>query len=117
MKTWGRWQDMVATVVGGYAVLSPIWTPHNGAAMSAALVFGLLLLLASGWSLGQPGAVAAEYTHAGLGVLMFVSPWVLGYSGMVGAAWTAWVLGVLAAAVGLWAVPESSRAHQAALGH
>jgi hypothetical protein len=80
-------------------------------------VFGLLLLLASGWSLGQPGAVAAEYTHAGLGVLMFVSPWVLGYSGMVGAAWTAWVLGVLAAAVGLWAVPESSRAHQAALGH
>jgi hypothetical protein len=85
--------------------------------MSAAVVFGVLMLAASMWSLAQPGAVAAEYVHAGLGVLMFISPWVLGYSAMTGAAWTAWVAGVLAVAMGLWAVPESNKAHHTALGH
>ncbi|WP_037080153.1 SPW repeat protein [Pseudonocardia spinosispora] len=116
MKTWTRWQDWTAAVVGAYTALAPIWTTTGAAATATLIVFGVLLLVASLWSLAQPGAASSEYTHAVLGVLLFISPWVLGYSAFVGASWTSWVVGVIAVALGLWAVPES-KLYQAAAGH
>ncbi|MBO0874491.1 MAG: SPW repeat protein [Pseudonocardia sp.] len=118
MKTWTRWQDWVVGVAGLYALLSPIWTTTGRTAMITLIVFGALLVLASLWSLAQPGAVSSEYVHAGLGVLLFISPWVLGYfTTYLAASWTAWVVGAIGVILGLLAVPESTKAHQAAVGH
>ncbi|GAA5157243.1 SPW repeat protein [Pseudonocardia eucalypti] len=117
MKAWTRWQDWAVAVVGAYAALCPLWTITNDPAMTSLIVLGVLLVLASLWSLAQPGAVSSEYVHIALGVLMFVAPWVLGYSMLTGASWTSWVVGVLAAGLGLWALPESNKAHHAAMGH
>jgi len=117
-KAWTRWQDWAAAVVGAYAALSPIWTPADQVATGTLVVFGVLILLASLWSLWRPEAVISEYGHAVLGVLLFLAPWVFGYYGSFPmAAWTSWVVGVLTVALGLWAVPESNRAHRAALSH
>ena len=117
-KAWSRWQDWVAVVVGAYTVLSPIWTAVDQAAGTTLVVIGVLILLASLWSLGRPGAVSSEYGHAVLGVLLFLAPWVFGfYAAFPAAAWTAWVAGVITVALGLWAVPESNRAHRTALSH
>ncbi|HEY2095800.1 MAG TPA: SPW repeat protein [Pseudonocardia sp.] len=117
VKTWTRWQDWVVGVAGLYALLSPIWTEHGSGTTGTLIVFGALLVLASLWSLAQPGTVASEYVHTALGVLLFISPWVFGYASFAGAAWTSWVVGVVAAALGLWAAPESTKVHRAAVGH
>jgi hypothetical protein len=118
MKAWTRWQDWVVGVAGLYALLSPIWTTTGRTEMITLIVLGALLVLASLWSLAQPGAVSSEYVHAGLGVLLFISPWVLGYfTTYLEASWTAWVVGAIALVLGLLAVPVSSKAHHAAVGH
>lgn len=117
MKTWTRWQDWTAAVAGAYTALAPLWTETSRAAAATLIIFGVLLLVASLWSLAQPGAVSSEYVHAVLGVLLFISPWVLGYTALMGASWTSWVVGVIAVALGLWAVPDSKHYHQAAAGH
>ena len=117
VKTWTRWQDWVVAVVGAYTALSPIWTATNSAATATLIVFGVLLLVSSLWSLARPGAVSSEYAHAVLGVLLFISPWVLGYAAFAGAAATSWVAGVIAVALGLLAVPESTKVHRAVVGH
>ncbi|HEX4252346.1 MAG TPA: SPW repeat protein [Pseudonocardia sp.] len=117
MKISGRWQDWVVGVAGVYAALSPIWTDQGRGSTATLIVFGVLLVLAAAWSLARPGAVGSEYVHVALGVLLFISPWVFGYAVLAGASWTSWVVGVIAAGLGLWAVPESTKAHQAAVGH
>ena len=117
-RAWTRWQDWVAAVLGAYTALSPIWTATDQVATSTLVVFGVLILLAALWSLAQPGAVVSEYGHVVLGVLLFIAPWVFGYyAAFAGAAWTSWVAGVLTVALGLWAVPESTRIHRAELSH
>lgn len=117
-KVWSRWQDWVAAVLGAYTALASLWTDVDRAATATLVVFGLLILVAALWSLAQPGAVVSEYGHAVLGVLLFLAPWVFGYAAAFpAAAWTSWVVGVLTVALGLWAVPESNRIHQAALSH
>lgn len=78
------------------------------------IVLGALLALASLWSLYDPAAMASEYIHAALGVLMFISPWVFAYTDTMVAAYTSWILGVVAIGVGLLALPESRKAHQIA---
>ena len=117
MKSFGRWQDLVVGVAGVYTALSPLWTDQGRGSAATLVVFGVLLVLAAAWSLAQPGAVSSEYVHTALGVLLFISPWVFGYSALAGASWTSLIVGVIAAALGLWAVPESTKAHQAAVGH
>ncbi|HTF46283.1 MAG TPA: SPW repeat protein [Pseudonocardia sp.] len=116
-KSFSRWQDWVVGVAGLYAALSPIWTEHGRGTTGTLIVFGVLLVLAALWSLAQPGAVSSEYVHTALGVLLFISPWVFGYAAYAGASWTSWVVGVIAAGLGLWAVPESTEVHRAAVGH
>jgi hypothetical protein len=115
MRKWNRWQDWVALVVGVYAFLSPIWTQATMAATWSTIVLGVLLAASALWSLAAPGAVASEYIHAALGLLLFVSPWVLGFAGVAGMAWTAWILGIIALATGIWAIPTSNRAHHRAV--
>jgi hypothetical protein len=117
MKSWARWQDWVVGVAGVYTALSPIWTDQGRGTAATLIVFGVLLVLGAAWSLAQPGAVSSEYVHTALGVLLFISPWVFGYTAFAGASWTSWVVGVIAAALGLWAVPESNKVHQTAVGH
>ena len=117
-KAWTRWQDWAAAVLGAYTALSPIWITADQAVATTLVVFGVLILGASLWSLAQPGAVVSEYGHVVLGVLLFLSPWVFGFYGMYSAAaWTSWVVGVLTVGLSAWAVPESNRLHRAATMH
>lgn len=112
MKKWTRWQDYVALAVGVVMALTPLWSyPGMGGAW-AMVVLGVLLAGTSLWSLYDPGAMASEYAHAAIGVLMFVTPWVFSFTDVRVAAFSAWILGVIAVAAGLAALPESRRAHQ-----
>jgi hypothetical protein len=118
-RSWRRWQDWAAVVIGVLAALSPIVLTVDTAAMWALIAFGVLLVASALWSLAAPGSVASEYVHMGLGVLMFISPWVLGYTDLLGASWTSWIAGVLGVAVGVAALPaaqEEHRHHRGLLG-
>lgn len=115
MRKWTRWQDWVALAIGVYAILSPIWTPTSMAATTSLIVFGVLLGATALWSLAAPGAVASEWAHAALGVLVFVSPWALSFSTLTAMAWTAWAAGILAVAAGLWAVQLTRAGHDKAV--
>lgn len=112
MRSWTRWQDWAAVVIGAYAILSFIWTPTVTVASWSLIVLGALLLINALWSLAAPGAIAAEYIHSALGVLLFISPWVMGFASTTGMAWTAWITGVLALATGIWAIPYSNKARR-----
>lgn len=112
MRKWTRWQDWVALVAGGYAFLSPIWTPTGGRATGTLIVLGVLTAVAALWSLAAPGAVFADGVTALLGVLFFISPWVMGFHTAAPSAWTAWVVGVVTFVVGLWALPQANRLHR-----
>lgn len=111
MKKWTRWQDWAAVVVGGYAILSPIWTTTIAKATWTMVVLGALTVLAGLWSLAMPDNVFSDGAIAVLGVLFFISPWVLAFTGTAAIARTAWLVGVLTFAVGAWAWPQSNRLH------
>src|SRR3954469_12073770 len=97
-RTWTRWEDWAALVIGVLTALSPIVVATDATALWTLIVFGVLIAATALWSLAQPGSVASEYVHGVLGVLLFISPWVLGYSDLMGASWTSWIAGVLTAA-------------------
>ena len=115
-RTWPRWQDWTALVVGVLTALSPIVVATSTAALWTLIVFGVLIAATALWSLAQPGSVASEYVHAVLGALLFISPWVLGYAEFAGASWTSWVAGVLTVAVGLAALPAANAEHRGLAG-
>lgn len=115
-RSWQRWQDWAAVVIGVLAALSPIVVTVDTAAIWALIVLGVLLAASGLWSLAAPGSLAGEYVHVVLGVLLFISPWVLGYTDLVGASWTSWVAGVLAVLVGVAAVPAAQHQHQGLSG-
>ena len=83
-RSWQRWQDWAAVVIGVLTALSPIVTTTDA---------------------------AAAWTMVVLGVLLFVAPWVMSYTDLRGAAWTSWVAGVLAVVVAAFAIPQASSAH------
>ena len=105
MKAMKSWPDGVALVVGLYALLSPLWTNTDTAAMWSLIVLGALIAAASLAPLAGRTMDSMEYAHAALGVLLFIAPWVLGYADLMGAAWTSWVVGVVTVVVGLAALP------------
>jgi uncharacterized membrane protein HdeD (DUF308 family) len=111
-RTWRRWQDWTAVVIGVLTALSPIVVTTDVAALWTLVVFGVLIAAAGLWSLATPGSVASEYVHVALGVLLFISPWVFAYADLAGAAWTSWVAAVLTVAVGLAAVPAANAEHR-----
>lgn len=114
VRAWARWQDWAALVAGVVAVLSVFVVSASTAAVWSLVVLGVLIVASSLWSLTQPGVVATEWVHAALGLLLFLAPFVLMYMGTsMGAAWVSWIAGAVTVVVGLWAVPISSRAHQA----
>jgi hypothetical protein len=111
-RTWTRWQDWAALVIGVLTALSPLVVATNAAALWTLIVFGVLIALSGLWSLAMPGSVASEYVHLALGVLLFLAPWVLGFAALTGASWTAWVAGVLTAVVSGFALPEANAEHR-----
>jgi uncharacterized membrane protein HdeD (DUF308 family) len=115
-RSWHRWQDWTALVIGVLTALSPIVVNTNATALWTLIVFGVLIAATALWSLAQPDSVASEYVHAVLGVLLFISPWVLAYSDLGGASWTSWVAGVLTVAVGLAALPSANAEHRGLAG-
>jgi uncharacterized membrane protein HdeD (DUF308 family) len=115
-RTWRRWQDWAAVVIGVLTALSPIVVLTDTAALWTLVVFGVLIAAAGLWSLAAPGSVASEYVHIVLGVLLFISPWVFGYADLAGAAWTSWVAAVLTVVVGVAAVPAANAEHRGLAG-
>ncbi|WP_029145593.1 SPW repeat protein [Microbacterium luticocti] len=117
MKRWTRWQDWVAAVAGLYAALASIWTtPRTGASMTLMIVFGVLMIAASLWSLAAPAMVSMEWIVAVLGALLFISPWVGAYAANMGAAWTSWICGAVGVVMGLWALAPAEKAHHSSHG-
>ncbi len=112
MRKWTRWQDWVAVVAGGYAILAPIWTDTTTRATWTMIVLGIITALAALASLARPDNMYSDGAVAVLGVLFFIAPWVMGFSGTTAMAWTAWVVGVVSFVVGALAWPESNRAHR-----
>lgn len=112
MKSWSRMQDVVAVVIGVFAVLSPMWLDTNNAARWSLIVLGALVALSGLVHMARPEMGWVEYAMGIMGVLLFISPWVMDYSAMSGAAWTAWVVGVLAVVVAVTGMPMmSARMH------
>ena len=115
-RSWQRWQDWAALVIGVLTALTPIVAATDTAALWTLIVFGVLVAAAALWSLAQPGSAVSEYVHLALGVLLFISPWVFSYTDLTGAAWTSWVAGVLVVAVGLAALPAANAARSGVIG-
>lgn len=115
-RSWQRWQDWAALVIGVLTALSPLVTTTDAAAAWTMVVLGVVLAATSLWSLAAPRSVSSEYVHGVLGVLLFIAPWVMGYSALAGASWTSWVAGVLAVVVAATAVPAANAAHHGAVG-
>ena len=111
-RSWQRWQDWAALVIGVLTALSPLVTTTDAAATWTMVVLGVLVAITALWSLGAPGSVASEYVHGVLGVLLFIAPWVIGYTALVGASWTSWVAGVLIVVVAAAALPAANSAHR-----
>ena len=115
-RSWHRWQDWAALVIGVLTALSPFAVSTDTTALWTLIIFGVLVAATALWSLAQPGSVASEYVHGVLGVLLFISPWVLGYTALTGASWTSWIAGVLTVAVGLAALPAANAEHRGLAG-
>lgn len=115
-RTWHRWQDWAAVVIGVLTALSPLVVTTDAAALWTLVVFGVLIAVSGLWSLAAPGSVASEYVHVVLGALLFISPWVLSYSDLGNASWVSWVAGVLAVAVGVAALPAANAEHHGLAG-
>lgn len=114
-RSWQRWQDWAALVIGVLTALSPLVTTTDAAAAWTMVVLGVLLAATSLWSLAAPRSVSSEYVHGVLGVLLFIAPWVMSYSDLAGASWTSWVAGVLAVLVAASALPSANAAHRGAV--
>lgn len=116
-RSWQRWQDWAALVIGVLTALSPLVTTTNAAAAWTVVVLGVVLAATSLWSLAVPGSVTSEWVHGVLGVLLFLAPWVMGYSMLAGASWTSWIAGVLAVLVAAAALPAATAEHRGAVAH
>ncbi|ALE72724.1 MULTISPECIES: SPW repeat protein [unclassified Pseudonocardia] len=116
-RSWQRWQDWAALVIGVLTALSPLVTATNVAAAWTLVVLGVVLAATSLWSLAVPGSVTSEWVHGVLGVLLFVAPWAMGYSALTGASWTSWVAGVLTVAVAASALPAATAEHRGIVAH
>ena len=116
-RSWQRWQDWAALVIGVLAALSPLVTTTDAAATWTLVVLGVLIAATGLWSLGSPGSVASEYVHGVLGVLLFIAPWVMSYSDLAAASWTSWVAGLLTVLVAAAAVPAATAAHRRVVAH
>jgi hypothetical protein len=111
MKAWTRWQDWVAVVVGLYALLSFLWTPHTTTTMYTTIVLGGLIAIDGLLNLARPGMFQMEGVDVILGILLFIAPWVMGYTAMTAHSWTSWIAGGVAIVVGAWALLISRSIH------
>lgn len=116
-RSWQRWQDWAALVIGVLVALSPLVTTTDAAAAWTLVVLGVLIAATGLWSLAAPGSVASEYVHGVLGVLLFIAPWVMSYSDLSSASWTSWVGGALTVIVAAAALPAANAAHRGAIAH
>ncbi len=114
-RSWQRWQDWAALVIGVLTALSPLVTTTDAAAAWTLIVLGVVLAATALWSLVSPGSVTSEYVHGVLGVLLFIAPWVMSYSDLSGASWTSWVAGALTVIVAATALPAANAAHRGAI--
>jgi uncharacterized membrane protein HdeD (DUF308 family) len=117
VRPWTRPYDWAEVVLGLVAVLSPIWTDTNNAAMWTMIVLGALVAVDGLVSLAMPGLIYGEAVQIVLGVLMFISPWVMSYTEFTGISWTSWVIGVLTVVAGAVAFPAAQSASRTAGQH
>lgn len=114
-RPWTRPHDYAEVVLGVVALLSPIWTDTNNAAMWTMIILGALVALDGLASLAVPGMVYGEGIQIVLGVLMFISPWVMGYTGFNAISWSSWIIGALTVIVGAVALPVAQAAHRSGM--
>ena len=83
--------------------------------LATLVLLGIVVALVALASLAEPDAVALQGLMAAIGVVVFISPWVMSFHTTTGMAWTAWAVGAVSFLGGLAALPESNKAHHAAL--
>lgn len=111
MRSWLRWQDWLAALLGVVVALSPLFTVPTAPATAALVVLGVLLVASAVWSLAEPGSRISEWVHMALGVLLVFAPFLLGYTDQPWAAWTSWIAGVVAIGLGAGALPSAGITH------
>ena len=112
MGQWKRPQDWIMLIGGVYLFLTPWLYGFAGeAAAGNAWAVGVVLALASIWSLAQPAQLAAPVVNLVAGLWLAVSPWVLGFAGAVAAASNAWIVGVLAVVLAASVIAGIRREH------
>lgn len=116
VRPWTRPHDWAEVVLGVVALLSPLWTDTNNAAMWTMIILGALVALDGLASLAVPGQVYGEGIQIVLGVLMFISPWVMSYTELGAISWSSWIIGALTVIAGTAAFPIAQAAHRAGTG-
>lgn len=116
VRPWTRPHDWAEVVLGVVALLSPLWTDTNNAAMWTMIILGALVALDGLASLAVPGQVYGEGIQVVLGVLMFISPWVMSYTEFGAISWSSWIIGALTVIAGVVAFPVAQAAHRAGSG-
>lgn len=104
MKKWTRWQDWVGAAAGLLAAISTTWLDGTGRSMTLMLVFGLLMIVASVWSVMMPRLVSMEWALAIASALLFISPWMGSFANYSGSAWMSWICGGIGVVAGLLAL-------------
>jgi len=107
MKSTLEWVNII---LGGWLLVSP-WifgfSGNAGAAWSAWLVGGLVLILAA-WALSDKGTWE-DWSNALIAAIGFFTPWFASYAKLSSASWNMWIVSLIIVIVALWAAysPEA----------
>lgn len=94
-------QDVLALLLGLYALASPLWTTTSSRATMTMILLGSIIVMLSVAEIFIPDMLAVEGLTAGIGLLMVLSPIAMQYSDVRPMAWTAWIVGGLMIVIGI----------------
>ena len=94
-------QDVIALLLGLYALASPLWTTTSSRATMSLIILGGIVVMLSLAEIFIPDMLAVEGLTAFIGLLMVISPAAMRYSDVRPMAMTAWIVGGLCIVIGL----------------
>lgn len=94
-------QDVIALLLGLYALACPLWTTTSSRATMSLIILGSIVVMLSLAEVFLPDMLSVEGLTAGIGLLMVLSPVAMRYSDVRPMAWTAWIIGAVLIVVGI----------------
>jgi thiol:disulfide interchange protein len=99
------WRNIVLAIVGVWFFVSA-WAlnpMHSSAYVTSAIIFGLLILIASIWGLFVPGSMVWRYYLTALfGLYMGLTPFFYSFTHFGTALWITMLAGLIALIGGIW---------------